>query len=59
MTLPITSPSPELSPEEWEEAQALRRAISEHPASVAPWKMERFTALFSRSLLGKQSDAPQ
>lgn len=59
MTLPSIDPPPSLSPEEWEEAQALRRAISENPASVAPWKMERFTALFSRSLLGKQSDAPQ
>jgi hypothetical protein len=59
MTFPSIEPSPYLSPDEWEEAQALRKAISEHPASVAPWKMERFTALFSRSLLGKQSDAPQ
>lgn len=59
MTFPSIESSPFLSSEEWEEAQALRKAISEHPASVAPWKMERFTALFSRSLLGKQSDAPQ
>jgi hypothetical protein len=45
--------SPSLSIEEWEEAQALRKAISEAPSTVAPWKMERFSELFARSLQGK------
>jgi hypothetical protein len=38
---------------EWNELQALRRAISENPASVHPAKMERFSELFARTLVGK------
>jgi hypothetical protein len=45
--------SPFLSIEEWEELQALREAISNAPSSVVPWKMERFSFLFARSLQGK------
>ena len=45
--------SPSLSPSEWQELQTLRQAISEAPSSVAPWKMEQFSALFARSLIGK------
>lgn len=57
MSLVIPSPSPVLSKEEWQELQALRRAISDNPASVAPWKQEQFSSLFARSLLGK-GDSP-
>ena len=53
MSLIVDSPSPFLSPEEWEEIQALRKAISENPASVIPSQQERFTSLFTRSLAGK------
>jgi hypothetical protein len=53
MSLVVSSPSPLLSEDEWQELQALRRAISDNPASVAPWKQEQFSSLFTRSLLGK------
>ena len=39
-----------LSGDEWEELDALRRAINDNPASVHPEKQERFTELFVRSL---------
>jgi len=45
--------SDDLTPLEWDELQALRRAISAYPASVHPDKMERFTELFARTLQGK------
>jgi hypothetical protein len=45
--------STELNRWEWREFQALRKAISENPASVHPIKMERFSELFARSLAGK------
>jgi hypothetical protein len=35
---------------EWNELDALRRAIKDNPASVHPEKQERFTELFVRSL---------
>jgi hypothetical protein len=57
MSLVIPSPSPLLTKEEWGELQALRKAISDNPASVAPWKQEQFSSLFARSLLGK-GDSP-
>jgi hypothetical protein len=57
MTLVTPSPSPLLTKEEWRELQALRKAISDNPASVAPWKQEQFASLFARSLLGK-GDSP-
>jgi len=57
MSLVVPSPSPLLTKEEWQELQALRKAISDGPASVAPWKQEQFTSLFARSLLGK-GDSP-
>ena len=40
----------ELNKEEWEELDALRKAINANPASVHPEKQERFTELFVRSL---------
>jgi hypothetical protein len=43
----------DLTEREWHELQALRRAISDGPASVHPTKMERFSELFARSLAGK------
>lgn len=43
----------DLTAREWYELQALRRAISDSPASVHPKKMERFSELFARSLAGK------
>jgi len=53
MSLTTPLPSPFLSPEEWDELNALRLAISDNPAAVAPQKQEQFAALFARSLLGK------
>lgn len=58
MTLPSIDPSPELSPEEWEEAKALLQAISEAPSTVVPEQMERFSFLFTRSLMGKSDFLP-
>lgn len=46
-------PFPSLSKEEWQELDALRKAISDSPATVVPEKQERFSALFARSLIGK------
>jgi hypothetical protein len=46
-------PSPLLSKEEWNEMKSLLHAISSSPSSVAPQKLERFSALFARSLIGK------
>lgn len=46
-------PFPSLSKEEWQELNALRKAISDSPATVVPEKQERFSALFARSLIGK------
>lgn len=40
----------QLNKEEWEELDALRKAINDSPASVHPEKQERFTELFVRSL---------
>ncbi len=40
----------ELTTEEWNELDALRKAINDSPASVHPEKQERFTELFVRSL---------
>ena len=39
-----------LTEEEWQELDALRKAINDSPASVHPEKQERFTDLFVRSL---------
>tara|TARA_B000000437_G_scaffold145657_1_gene106229 strand:- start:169 stop:342 length:174 start_codon:yes stop_codon:yes gene_type:complete len=39
-----------LTPEELEELNALRKAITEHPASVHSDKMERFADLMVRCL---------
>ena len=38
-----------MTEEEWNEMNALRRAITENPASVHPAKQERFTELLVRS----------
>ena len=42
--------TPELTKEESEELEALRKAINYNPASVHPDKQERFTYLFVKSL---------
>ncbi len=39
-----------LTTEEWEEMDALRKAINQLPQSVSPEKMEEFTEYFVRSL---------
>ena len=39
-----------LSDSEWDEMDALRRAIKDGPPSVASHKMERFSELFVRTL---------
>jgi hypothetical protein len=39
-----------LSDAEWNELDALRKAINDNPAAVHPEKQERFTELFVRSL---------
>lgn len=46
-------PFPALSREEWQELCKLKDAISHHPSTVTPKEQERFTALFTRSLMGK------
>jgi hypothetical protein len=40
----------QLTKEEWEELDALRKAINDSLAAVHPEKQERFTELFVRSL---------
>lgn len=52
MTLSKTS-SDYLTKEEWNELDALRKAINYDPSTVTPEKMEKFTELFVRSLQGK------
>jgi hypothetical protein len=52
MTLPKTN-AEYLTHEEWNELNALRKAINYDPSQVCPQKMEEFTALFVRSLYGK------
>jgi hypothetical protein len=44
---------PRLSIEEWKEIQHLRRAISDNPFAVTPERQERFSELFSKSIMGK------
>ena len=58
MSLILDSPSPFLSTDEWKELQALRLAISEYPFTVVPSQQERFTALFTRTLIGKGNSVP-
>jgi hypothetical protein len=53
LSLPVSLPSALLSSREWHELNALRKAISQNPASVVPEQQERFSALFTRSLIGK------
>jgi hypothetical protein len=48
-----------LTPEEWQEMNTLRLAISHLPASVSPQKMERFTQLFVQSLSGADDAHPK
>lgn len=52
MTLSRTG-TEELTLEEWDELNALRRAINYDPHTVTPEKMEKFTELLVRSLQGK------
>jgi hypothetical protein len=47
-----------LSKEEWNELDALRKAINHDPSQVSPQKMEKFTELFVRSLQGKGDSMP-
>ena len=42
-----------LTTEEWNELNALRKAINYDPHTVSPEKMEKFTELMVRSLEGK------
>jgi hypothetical protein len=49
MTLAKTGGS-NLTDDEYQELDALRKAINANPASVHPEKQERFTELFVRSL---------
>jgi hypothetical protein len=56
MSAPFNS-SPLLSQEEWKEMKHLLHAITFSPSSVVPEKLERFSSLFARSLIGK-GDAP-
>jgi hypothetical protein len=49
MTLPSKGQTT-LTEDEWQELDALRKAINVNPASVHPEKQERFTELFVRSL---------
>ena len=42
-----------LTTEEWNELNALRKAINYSPHTVSPEKMEKFTELMVRSLEGK------
>ena len=42
-----------LTTEEWNELNALKKAINYSPHTVAPEKMEKFTELLVRSLQGK------
>jgi hypothetical protein len=52
MTLSRTS-TEELTTEEWNELNALRKAINYDPRTVSHQKMEKFTELLVRSLQGK------
>jgi len=52
MTL-VKSEIKPLTTEEWNELVALKEAINDNPAAVAPQKMELFTELLVRSLEGK------
>lgn len=52
MTLPKIN-TDYLTQDEWKELDALRKAINYNPSQVSPQKMEKFTALFVKSLYGK------
>lgn len=52
MTLSRTS-TENLTEDEWNELNALRKAINYDPYTVSPEKMEKFTELMVRSLEGK------
>jgi hypothetical protein len=47
-----------MNQEEWDEMNALRRAISDNPAAVHPDKQERFTELLVRSWPAKGDGFP-
>jgi hypothetical protein len=47
-----------MTTEERNELDALKRAISDLPSSVAPHKMEKFTELFVRTLEGADDSNP-
>ncbi len=49
----FSSRNPNLSQEEWEELVALKKAINNNPSEVHYDKMERFSDLMVRTLLGK------
>lgn len=46
----ITKEKTEFTQQEYEELDALRKAITENPVSVHPKQQERFTELFVKSL---------
>lgn len=52
MSAPFNS-CPSLSQEEWTEMEDLLDVITFSPSSVVPEKLERFSSLFTRSLIGK------
>lgn len=47
-----------ISDAEWHEMNAIRKAINDHPASVHPEKMERFSQLFVQTLIRKPFGKP-
>jgi hypothetical protein len=49
MTIPSKGQT-KLTDDEWEELDALRKAINENPASVHPMKLETFTEYLVRSI---------
>lgn len=57
-TLESSVGSEKITKEEWQEMDTLRRAISYLPSSVVPERMEKFTELFVKSLLGADDSHP-
>jgi len=53
MTLSSANKNKNLTNEEWQELDALRKAINDNLASVHPKKLEEFTAYLVKSLKEK------
>jgi hypothetical protein len=47
-----------MTDEEWNELDALRKAITDNPAAVCPQKQERFTELLVRSWPARGDEPP-